>query len=248
MENTTGTLVPYLVCCTRSWPSTLLRSKTTFVSHSSLVPDISNGTEYHSCFVSLTGPRDYSAAPAYITQHIHLQHLQYHAITTIMAVARLVSLFEGKTLDHPEIPHIDSFASRSLRASPIMPSEDTFCISVQPYHFSNKRASRQRYYDSNESSPSSSPSSSCRSHRQSYRSVSPMSSGLYTPTRRRFSSQLRLRRIPSHVDLALAAERDEHGLELLEPRPVPVAEAACLGRSGSPSVMLDGIFEVLEGH
>jgi hypothetical protein len=75
-----------------------------------------------------------------------------------------------------------------------------------------------------------------------------MSSGPYTPTRRRFSQHLRLRRIPSHVDLALAAERDEQGLGLLEPRPVALAEAACFGRSASPPVVLDGIFEVLEGH
>jgi len=165
-----------------------------------------------------------------------------------MAVARLVSLFESKTLDPSCKSHTDSFASRSLRSSPNMSSEDTFCISIQPYHYSDKRASRQRYYDSNESSASSSPSSSFRSDRRSYRSASPMSSGPYTPTRRRFSQQLRLRRIPSHVDLALAAERDGQGLDLLEPRPVAVVEGTFFARSASPPVVLDGIFEVLEGH
>jgi len=165
-----------------------------------------------------------------------------------MAVARLVSLFESKSPDHSSAPHINSFASRSLRASPVMSSENTFCISVQPYHFSNKRASRQRYYNSNDSSPLSSPSSSCRSDRHSFRSASPMSSGPYTPTRRRFSQHLGLRRIPSHVDLTLAAERDEQGLELLEPRPVAVMEATCFGTSTSAPIVLDGIFEVLEGH
>jgi hypothetical protein len=75
-----------------------------------------------------------------------------------------------------------------------------------------------------------------------------MSSGPYTPTRRHFSQQLKLRRIPSHVDLALAAERDEQGLDLLEPRPVAVVEGTFFARSASPPVVLDGIFEVLEGH
>jgi hypothetical protein len=79
--------------------------------------------------------------------------------------------------------------------------------------------------------------------------MSPISyPGLYTPTRRRFSQHLGLRRIPSHVDLALAAERDEQGLDLLEPRPVAAVEAACFGRSASPPVVLENIFEVLEGH
>lgn len=50
------------------------------------------------------------------------------------------------------------------------------------------------------------------------------------------------------MDLALAAERDEQGLDLLEPRPVALAEPACFGRSASPPVVLDGIFEVLEGR
>lgn len=79
--------------------------------------------------------------------------------------------------------------------------------------------------------------------------MSPISfSGPHTPTRRRFSQHLGLRRIPSHVDLALAAERNEQGLDLLEPRPVAAVEAACLGRSASPPVVLENIFEVLEGH
>ena len=165
-----------------------------------------------------------------------------------MAVARLVSLFESKSRDLSAPAHIDSFASRSRRSSPTMSSEDTFCISIQPYHFSSKRASRERYYETSDSSPTSSPSSSYRSNRHSFRSASPVSSGSYTPTRRRFSQHLKLRRIPSHVDLALAAERDEQGLDLLEPRPMGTAEAECLGRSASPAVVLEGIFEVLEGH
>lgn len=165
-----------------------------------------------------------------------------------MAVAHLISLFESKSLDRSSAPHFSSFASRSLRLPPTMSSEDTFCISIRPYHFSSKRASRQRYYDSSDSSASSSPSSSYRSNRHSFRSASPMSCGPYTSAQRRFSQHLGLRRIPSHVDLALAAERDEQGLDLLEPRPVAAAMAACLGRSASPPVVLENIFEVLEGH
>jgi hypothetical protein len=178
-----------------------------------------------------------------------------------MAVARLVSLFESKTVNRTASttntdPNInpDSFTSRTLRLSPTMSSPedtDTFHISIQPHHFSHKRASRQRYYDSSSSSatssPDASPSSSYRkSNRFSFRSMSPMSfSGPHT---RRFSQHLALRRIPSHVDLALAAERDEQGLDLLEPRPVAAVEAACFGRSASPPVVLENIFEVLEGH
>lgn len=181
-----------------------------------------------------------------------------------MAVARLVSLFESKILDRPSSTpqpdsnsnsntNINSFASRSLRLSPTMSSEDTFCLSIQPHHFSSKRASRQRYYaassSSSNSSPDSSPSSSYRSNRFSFRSMYPICfSSPSSPTRRRFSQHLGLRRIPSHIDLALAAERNEQGLDLLEPRPVAALEAACLGRSASPPVVLENIFELLEGH
>ena len=174
-----------------------------------------------------------------------------------MAVGHLINLFES--ID-PQTPSMQESPSEHTSTSRLR-------LSLRTMFHSSLHRNQSPPSTASTSAPtssSSSPSSSYRSYSRPFYGPTTDLNALLTPTSSPPSTissarGRRLRRQPSTIDLALEAERcaigiENLGLGLLEPRPAaytPVHATSLgpgFGHDRAPSVVLDNIFEVMEGH